>query len=138
MRITTMFFKFGLASMLIPGTSYAEEALQECLADFDTAIQAFKDETNGGGRDVVRCNRDRGLVQLFARGTVPTEDYRRTFVAQLQVGNDSQIRSCMIGLGRQELAGDLNFSHLISAEDAASWNRFLIGPGCQRLTALFP
>ena len=138
MRIKTMFFKLGLALILIPGTSYAEEALQECLADFDTAIQAFKDETNGGARDVVRCNRDRGLVQLFARGTVPTEDYRRTFVAQLQVTKNSEVRSCMIGLGRQELAEDLDFSHFISAKDAASWNRFLIGPGCERLTALFP
>ena len=138
MRIKTMFFKLGLALMLIPGTSYGEEALQDCLADFDIAVQAFKDETNGGARDVVRCNRDRGLVQLFARGTVPTEDYRRTFVAQLQVTSDSKIRSCMIGLGRQELAEDLDFSHLISAKDAASWNQFLIGPGCQRLTALFP
>ena len=138
MRITTKFFVLGLASMLIAGTCYAEAALQDCLTDFDTAIQAFKGETDGGARDVVRCTRDRGLVQLYGLGTVPTEDYRRTFVAQLQTRDNSQIRRCVIDLGRQEIPKDLNFSHLISAKDAAAWNRFLNGPGCQQLMALFP
>ena len=138
MRTSTMFGELCLASMLIPGTSYAQAALQDCLTDFDTAIQAFMDETNGGTRDVVRCTRDRGLGQLFALGTVPAEDYRRTFVAQLQEKNDSQISRCSIQLGRQEIPKDLNYSHLISEKDAAAWNRFLNGPGCQQLMALFP
>ncbi len=136
MRIKTMFFELGLASMLIPGTSYAQAALQDCLTDFDTAIQAFINETNGGTRDEISCNEYRGLVQIFALGTVASEDYKRTFLALLQKPN-SQGRICKIDLAREE-TDNLEYTHSISAKDAAAWNRFLIGPGCQQLKALFP
>jgi len=131
----------GLTALASPQVSQAQAVpgtVDDCIDSFNDLLVLWDSETVTANRSVI-CNVNAGKARVALGGYfVGDTNYARTANSRLfrSKGN----KSCSIVIFRQEDSpnstdiGRFN----IRGRDAAAWNRFLKGPGCQDAMALMP
>jgi len=131
----------GFTALAAPQISFAQAVpgtLDDCIESFNDLLDVWDSETVAGSREVM-CNVSSGKARVLLGGEFDGDtNYARTANAQLIRGGKN--KSCNNVIFRQEdspsMTGIGRFN--IRGRDAAAWNRFLKGPGCQEAMALMP
>jgi hypothetical protein len=131
----------GFTALASPQVSHAQAVpgtLDDCIDSFNVLLDVWDSETVVGNREVM-CNVNSGKARVALGGDFDRDtNYARTANAQLIRGGKNKF--CNNAIFRQE--DSPNFTDIgrfsIRGRDAAAWNRFLKGPGCQAAMALMP
>jgi hypothetical protein len=131
----------GFTALASPQVSYAQAVpgtLDDCIDSFNDLLTMWDSETVSANRSVV-CNVNAGKARVALGGKfVSDTNYARTANSRLIRGGKNKF--CNNVIFRQEdspSSTDIG-GFKIRGKDAAAWNRFLKGPGCQDAMALMP
>jgi hypothetical protein len=124
----------GFTALTSPQVSYAQAepgTLVDCIDYFNELLDIWDSETDDENRSVV-CKVNAGKARV-ALGGFFESDPNRGRVANSRLTRGGKNKFCNNVIFRQEASpnstdiGRFN----IRGRDAAAWNRFLKGPGCQ-------
>jgi hypothetical protein len=130
----------GLGLWSYPESSYAQEAgtLIDCIEGFEVTLALWDSETAEEGRNVI-CQANKGKALVGLRG-VSRDDPVNRRITNLELIREQDFTGCIMSVFRDETSPKFQdqvfFS--ISGGDAAAWNRFLKGDGCQIAMDLVP
>jgi len=123
-----------------PQSSYAQEAgtLNDCIIGFLDTLELWDMETAVDGRSVIcQVNKGKALVHL---GGVSEDNPQNRRITNPQLLREQGASECYMDIYRDEtlphFQNEVFFS--LSGGDAAAWNNFLKGEGCQIAMELVP